>query len=173
MSLPLVPQDWVGLAWTSVSRSSSNVCIGCVDCWFFSSLGSLLDFFLVVFLTHSVLHTSVAVRSRLPVFHGHKIHACPRQEWGDHSLLEGGARVRQGLLGLRDRNRLKRRFLCSGSEVASQVPRAMCPVSRVPCPILSPSFLICCTSPSTRALHPGSWPSGPTGLKRGWGCSTE
>lgn len=151
----MVPQDWVGLVWTSVSRSSSKVCTGCVDCWFFSSLESLLDFFLVVFLTHSILHTSVAVHNRLPVSHGHKIHACPRQEWGDHSLLEGGAGVRQGLLGLRDRNRLKRRFLCSGSEVASQLPRAVCPVSCVPCPILSPSFPIFCTSPSAQALHQG------------------
>lgn len=89
----------------------------------------MLDFFLAVLLTHSFLSTLRDVPNQLPVFHGHKIHTCPRQEPGDHRLLEGGAGVKQGLPGLRNRSRLKRRFLWSGSEVASQLPCAVCHVS--------------------------------------------
>lgn len=37
------------------------------------------------------------VPNQLPVFRGHKIHTCPRQELGDHGLLEGSVGVKQGL----------------------------------------------------------------------------
>lgn len=76
----------------------------------FQILEGILDFFPAVLLTCSFLGTWMDVPNQPPLLCGHQIHTCPRQAPGDHGLLEGSAGVRQGLLELRSRSKLKRRL---------------------------------------------------------------